>query len=92
MKVLENLEAVEESGKKIFKCRKCGYILGLASDGYRKYALKNEVPREWGEEDLPLLKTDLYVLRQFYCPKCGAMFEVDLAVRGSAVEESIQLA
>ena len=91
MKVLENLEAVEEGGKRIFKCRKCGYTLGPAADGYRKYAMKNEVPREWGQEDLPLPKSDLYVFRQFYCPKCGAIFEVDFAVKGSEIAESIRL-
>ena len=91
MKVLENLEVVEEGGKKIFKCGRCGYTLGPAADGYRKYALKNELPREWGQEELPLPKVDLYVLRQFYCPGCGVMFEVDFAVKGSEIVESIKL-
>jgi acetone carboxylase gamma subunit len=90
-KILENLQVAWEGGRKIFKCGKCGYTLGPACDGYRKYAMYNEIPREWGQEELPLPKTDLYVFRQFYCPECGVLFEVDFAVKGSEIIESVRL-
>lgn len=91
MKVLENLEVVQEGTKKIFRCGKCQHNMGPASEGYRVNAIINEIPREWGQEDLPIPKSKLFVFRQFCCPKCGAQFEVDLSVKGSRIMESIRL-
>ncbi|MDY6861438.1 MAG: acetone carboxylase subunit gamma, partial [Thermodesulfobacteriota bacterium] len=58
------------------KCKKCGYIFCDATENYKEYALKAEIdPSSIGSarsED-----REFCVYREFYCPGCGVMLDVD---------------
>jgi len=79
---LGNLGLVEEEGRKLFKCLKCGYELCEHTQEYKDFALKNEAPISKAQPDYLASKTDLFVLREYYCPGCAAMFEVDMVAKG----------
>lgn len=90
-KILENLELVVTEKGKEFKCRRCGYELGPAADGYRKRSLKVERPLSYAQPAILSPKTQRYLLREYCCPKCGVLFEVEQVSKGAEVKESIQL-
>ncbi len=90
-KILDNLEIVVEGGCKRFRCAKCGQDLGDAREGYRGHALKGTRPLSFGQPAVLVPEVSRYVLREYYCPGCGCLMEVETAFAGSAVVESIRL-
>lgn len=83
MKVLESLEVVEILGMKTYRCSECQVVLCSASEDYKDYASKREVRTTELEPDSLAFPTDAFVLREYSCPACAVMFEVDM----TAVEE-----
>jgi acetone carboxylase gamma subunit len=53
--------------------------------------LKNEAPISKCEPDYLAFKTNKFVLREYYCPKCGVMFEVDMVEKSEPQIHSVQL-
>ena len=87
VRILENLEAEDKGGKKIWRCIRCGYELGPATDDYRKFVMKRDEPISKGQPKyLAPTRWDQYCIREFYCPKCGVMFEVDAVMKGEEYE------
>ncbi len=91
LQVGESLEVREKEGRDVFGCRRCQRYLGDATGNYKEYALV----RERGLDELgppypPRLRTR-FVLREFYCPGCGAQLEVDLVRPGQPVLWDIEL-
>jgi acetone carboxylase gamma subunit len=78
MKVLESLEIVEILGTRMYRCSECQVVLCPASEDYKEYALKREVRTTKLEPDSLAFPTDAFVLREYFCPKCAVMFEVDM--------------
>ena len=83
MRVSESLEIVEAGGKRQFGCAKCGYVLCSVTENFKTYALKYDSPQSKAEPSY-LTPSDLFVLREYYCPKCGVLFEVDLLPKGES--------
>lgn len=76
--VLDNLEIAEIDGNKVFRCLKCAYVLGPFTNDYKNYTLKYDAPISKAQPRFLAPLSDSYVLREYYCPKCGVMFEVDM--------------
>ena len=87
---LGNLGIVELDGQKVYQCLKCGYVLGPITQDYKNDALKNEAPISKGQPDHLASKTDIFVLREYYCPQCASMFEVNMVARDEKQIRSIQ--
>ena len=64
---------------------------GHANEGFRKYALRNEAPVSFCQPSFIAPKTDRYVLRRYYCPRCAAMFETEVALKDAEILENIKL-
>lgn len=62
----------------VYKCKKCGNILGSATRDWKEYALKKVAPLSKGQPAYLEAETDRFFLREFYCPNCGVMFEVQM--------------
>ena len=80
MRVFESLEVAEVEGKQVFRCADCGYILGAVTENYKANTLKHDIPPSKGQPAY-LTASDLFVMREYYCPGCGVMFEVDVLVK-----------
>lgn len=78
---LGNLEVAELEGRVVYRCAKCGYVLSPITQDYKSSALKNEAPISKGQPHYLASKTDEFILREYYCPKCAAMFEVNMVAR-----------
>ena len=90
-KILENLGVIIVAGQRTFACEKCGQELGPASGDYKDNARKREAPLSKNQPRFLAPKTDKYTLREYYCPQCGALFEVDMVAKDERQVHSIQL-
>ncbi len=91
MRILENLEVVEVAGKKVYRCATCGYEIGPVTKNYREKALKNEAPISKNQPIEMVPKKAGFILREYYCPQCAILFEVEMAAKGEKETVSILL-
>lgn len=91
VRVLEYLEVTEVEGERVFRCLKCGHVLGPSSGDYKDYALKRIVPASKNQPAYLASKSDYFVMSEYYCEKCGVMFEVDMVAEHEPQIHSIEL-
>ena len=91
VKILDNLGIVYQDGRSAYKCLKCDTLLGTATEDYKNYVLKHDAPQSKGQPAFLDRKSDKFVLREYYCPKCGVMFEVDMVMKDERQITSVKL-
>jgi acetone carboxylase gamma subunit len=93
VRVLEYLEVVEDRGK-FYRCLKCGSLLGSAKEDYKNFALKRTVPISKAQPAFLAsysIKSNTFVMREYYCPCCAVLFEVDMVQKDEPQIHSIEL-
>jgi acetone carboxylase gamma subunit len=95
IRVLEYLEVTEGSPhEKVYRCLKCGHTLGSAQEDYKNFARKRTVP-VWKNEPEYLgafaQRSNTFVMREYYCPECAVMFEVDIVHKDEPQIHSIEI-
>jgi acetone carboxylase gamma subunit len=94
IRISESLGVREVQGKMVYECLKCGEILGSAKEDYKNFALKRTVPISKAQPEYLAsysIKSDTFVMREYYCPKCAVMFEVDMTAKNEPHIHSIKL-
>lgn len=91
-KILENLELDVVDGRKVWKCGKCAHVLGDAAEDYKNLAMKHDAPMSRCNASQLPVNEKTFILREYYCPKCAGMFEVDMVPRDHEQIRSIRLA
>ena len=93
-RLLEYLETDEVNGELKYKCTRCGFILGFAREDYKNFVAKRSVPISRAQPAYLAdyaAKSDTFVIREYYCPECGVMFEVDMVRKDEPQIRSIEL-
>ena len=94
IRILECLEITEANNAHVYKCLKCGHVLGPARENYKNFAKKRTVPI-WKNEPGYLAsfskQSDRFVMREYYCPGCAIMFEVDMVHKDEPPIHSIEI-
>jgi acetone carboxylase gamma subunit len=93
VRILEYLE-VEGDKERVYKCLKCGVVLGSAKESYKDYAMKRTVPISKAQPAYLAsysAKRNTFVMREYYCPNCAVMFEVDMVAKDEPHIRSIEL-
>ena len=80
-RISEYLEINDVSGQKVIQCTKCKHVFGTATDSYKDRALVDERPTTSAGPTHHA--TDQFVLREFYCPGCATMLEVEMCLKGA---------
>ena len=62
-----------------FQCRKCGHIFGPLTENWKSYAQVGERPLSTLGPKMS--STERFVLREFYCPGCATMLEVEMTLK-----------
>lgn len=91
VRIYDNLELVKIDDQEVYRCLKCGYVLGPIAEDYKDFALKNEAPLAKCQPAYLASQTDRFVLREYYCPGCGVMFEVDMVAKEEKQIWSVRL-
>jgi acetone carboxylase gamma subunit len=94
LKISENLGVREAEGEMVYECLKCGEVLGSAKQDYKDFALKRTVPISKAQPEYLAsyaTKSGHFVLKEYYCPKCAVMFEVDMTAKNEPQIHSIEL-
>ena len=79
-RVSEYLTIDHAGGEKVIKCAKCQYSFCAATENPKEHALMKELsPAKCGK----LYKeSERFVFREFYCPQCATMFDVEVRLKG----------
>ena len=82
----EQLEIVGLGAAATTMC-KCGHALGPATDNYKLHALMREGPVQnagpWVDPNS--IGGDRFVCREFFCPGCLTLLDVEIAQRGEPI-------
>ena len=71
------------NGSKVYKCAKCGTTLGPANKNFKEYAVVKEAPYgDYVDAGILATRSDRFVIREFYCPKCAVRFDVERVAKG----------
>jgi acetone carboxylase gamma subunit len=81
-RINEYLSVVGTGSEAAIECR-CGYRIQPATDNYKLHVLMREGPvQSAGPWVDPLgLGADRFVCREFFCPGCLTLFDVEIAQR-----------
>jgi N-methylhydantoinase B len=92
-RLLEYIDAVETDNEAIYKCRKCGHVLGSTKGDYKDQSSMAEKPITYAEPSFiaPLSKDNPFIIREYSCPACGVMFEVDMVRKDEKQIRSVTL-
>ena len=76
------LEIVKKGGRAFVRCHKCGQIVAPADENYKLYLPIGEFTADRGSIELaPGVRTDRFVVREFYCPGCWTMVETEVNLK-----------
>ena len=91
-RLFDNLEVVTARGQTFVRCFKCASPLCPVGENYKDYALSAQVPAAQGQPTrfVPTRETP-FVLREYFCPGCCAMFEVDMVMESDEAVASVTL-
>ncbi|HLB12520.1 MAG TPA: hydantoinase B/oxoprolinase family protein, partial [Dehalococcoidia bacterium] len=79
----ESLEIVEVDGKGYIRCCRCGTVISPARENYKLSAPMGEYPLDRGGPQIAPHRDDgRFVLREFYCPGCWTLLEVETNMKG----------
>ncbi len=79
-RVSEYLTIDDVEGKIVIRCTRCQYTFCAANENPKEHALmKESSPEKCGT----LFKeSERFVFREFYCPKCATIFDVEVRLKG----------
>ncbi len=92
-RLLEYLETKEVRGSRVYACMKCNHALGPITKDYKDFAFKRTVPISKAQPAFLAhyaVKSDTFVMREYFCPVCGVMFEVDMVRKDEPQIHSIE--
>lgn len=88
--VHEVLDLGAADGSLVLRCRRCGYVLCSASENYKAHALRRDVGLETlAAHPLPDESPFLAVYREYACPGCATLLQVDVWLAGLGGEEDL---
>jgi N-methylhydantoinase B len=82
------LSIVSVEGRPTFSCR-CRHLLGPATQNYKDYAAWAEV--SCSTAGPYTTSAEAFVLREFYCPDCFTLLDVEVIRKGAAIEKDLDL-
>ncbi len=85
----EYLKLRDNGGRRTVVCR-CGRELCDAGKNFKDFAVCSEFPLTRAAPRNSA--TDRFVLREFYCPGCATLLEVECALKGAPFVHSYSLA
>jgi acetone carboxylase gamma subunit len=88
----ESLSIVGEGAGAMIQCR-CGHAIGPASENYKLHVLMREGPVQnagpWVDPNR--IGDDRFVCREFFCPGCATLLDVEIAQRGEPIVWDVRL-
>jgi len=87
----EYLEIDDSSGKEMIQCGKCKYLFCPVTENYKAHAILTENPLDKAGPGDFYRRSERFILREFYCPKCATMLDVEMVLKGDPLIWNIQL-
>ena len=86
VRINEQIRIVGSGEGAVTACR-CGYVIGPAAENYKLHVLMREGPVQnagpWVDPNG--IGGDRFVCREFFCPACLTLLDVEIAQRGEPI-------
>jgi len=95
MPVTEYLNLIQQDGRRLLACARCGHALCDAAENYKMHCLRIDRPIQAANPLIgdPARFIDAAVaFRQFCCPACGGLIENEVCRADDPILWDIQLA
>ena len=91
-RINEYLNVEGEGSESTIVCR-CGYRIGPAGENYKEHVLMREGPvQQAGPWVDPMgIGGERFVCREFFCPGCARLLDVEIAQRGEPILWDVRL-
>ncbi len=89
-RIAEYLQIEDASGQRVIRCAKCAHVLCPSTDNYKDYALMSERPPTVAGPRHH--QSEQFVLREFYCPGCATMLDVEMCLKGAPFVQDLAVA
>ena len=83
-------EYLELNEQRKIICKKCGYVFCRVDENYKEYALSAEISPTTISEMRPE-DPEFCIYREFYCPECATLLDVDPCPSGDPILWDIEL-
>lgn len=87
----EYLEIDDSSGREMIQCGKCKHVFGPVTENYKTHAVMSEYPLDKAGPAYFYRPSERFVLREFYCPGCATMLDVEMVLKDLPPVWNIQL-
>lgn len=81
----------DDTGRETILCAKCEYAFGPLEENYKKHAIFKEYPLDRAGPSAFYPPSERFILREFYCPNCATMVDVEMVLKGAPPIWNIQL-
>lgn len=87
----EYLEIDDTSGQEMIQCRKCKHVFCPVTENFKNSTLVSENSLDKAGPATFYRPSDRFILREFYCPKCAGLLDVEMALKEDPPIWNIQL-
>ena len=87
----ESLELDKTDQGAFIKCSKCKQVLCSGEENYKNSATYAEFPLSKAGPKYFYRPSEKFILREYYCPSCGVLFEVEMLPKGTPPVWNIEM-
>jgi acetone carboxylase gamma subunit len=87
----EYLEIDDTSGQEMIQCNKCKNVFCPVTENFKDFALVSENSLDKAGPGTFFRPSERFTLREFYCPKCAVLLDVEIALKEDPPIWNIQL-
>ena len=87
----EFLEIDESNGREVIRCKKCQYEFSSITENYKRYAKSTESQLNKAGPKYFFRPSKNFVLREYYCPSCAVLLDVEMVEKHEEPVWNIQL-
>lgn len=84
-------KSAQKGQEEVYSCVQCGHVLGPTTEDWKKYVLVNRAPLSKAQPLHLATHSGRFALREYYCPNCGTMFEVQMLATEEPHVETFKL-
>jgi acetone carboxylase gamma subunit len=85
----ESLYVEQVGGELIIQCKKCKHAICSVTENYKNHVVIGEYPLTRAGPKRSA--SGEFLLREFYCPNCGLMLDVEEITKGSPIIWDVKL-
>ena len=87
----EYLEIDDTSGKEMIQCARCKHVFCPVTENFKNSAIASENSLDKAGPTAFFRPSERFTLREFYCPECAVLLDVEISMKEEPPVWNIQL-